>query len=85
MDVVARLYAEKLSRTLGRPVIVENKPGSAGLCSRVRPERAGGWHTLGAATSAIMAIRPVCLKKPLRSDQGLSCRSPLYLKSPFIL
>ena len=29
MDVLTRLYAEKLSQALGKPVIVENKPGAA--------------------------------------------------------
>ena len=29
MDVLARLYAEKLSAVLGKPVVVENKPGAA--------------------------------------------------------
>src|SRR5262245_57345391 len=28
MDVIARLYGEQLSKTLGKPVIVENKPGA---------------------------------------------------------
>ncbi len=31
VDVFARLYAEKLSKNLGVPVFVENKPGSAGI------------------------------------------------------
>ena len=30
VDAVARVVGEKLSATLGRPVIVENKPGAAG-------------------------------------------------------
>ena len=29
MDVITRLYAEKLSEAFGKPVIVENKPGAA--------------------------------------------------------
>jgi len=28
MDVIARLYGEKLSQVLGKPVVIENKPGA---------------------------------------------------------
>ena len=31
LDVTVRLYAEQLSQSFGKPVVVENKPGSAGL------------------------------------------------------
>ena len=30
-DTISRLIAEKMSATLGRPVVVENKPGAAGI------------------------------------------------------
>ena len=33
MDIVVRTYAEKLSQTLGRPIIIENRPGNAGLAA----------------------------------------------------
>jgi tripartite-type tricarboxylate transporter receptor subunit TctC len=86
MDVVARLYAEKLGQALGKPVIVENKAGGAGLVAveSVLNAPADG-YTLAAATSSIMAIRPSLFKKPpyepLRDFVPIS----LYLKSPFIL
>jgi tripartite-type tricarboxylate transporter receptor subunit TctC len=31
LDVTVRLYAEQLSQAFGKPVVVENKPGGAGL------------------------------------------------------
>ena len=29
MDVLVRLYADKLSQSLGKPVVVENRPGAS--------------------------------------------------------
>jgi tripartite-type tricarboxylate transporter receptor subunit TctC len=86
MDAVARLYADRLSQALGKPVVVENKPGSAGLgaVETLLNAPADGL-TLGAATSSIMAIRPSLFKKapydPLKDFVPIS----VYLKSPFIL
>jgi tripartite-type tricarboxylate transporter receptor subunit TctC len=86
MDVVVRLYAERLSRTLGKPVIVENKPGSAGLVTveTVLGAPADG-YTLAAATSSVMAIRPSLFKKPPYDPLKDFVPLSLYLKSPFIL
>ena len=31
LDIAVRLYGEELSKSLGKPVVIENKPGAAGL------------------------------------------------------
>ena len=86
MDVVARLYAAKLGQALGKPVIVENKAGGAGLVAveSVLNAAADG-YTLAAATSSVMAIRPSLFKKPPYDPLKDFVPISLYLKSPFIL
>lgn len=40
VDFIARLIAEPLHKSLGRPVIVENRPGAAGIVAAVELKRA---------------------------------------------
>jgi tripartite-type tricarboxylate transporter receptor subunit TctC len=63
LDITVRLYSEQLSQVFGKPVVVENKPGSAGLAgvAALKAAPADG-YTMIAATSAVMAIRPTLLK-----------------------
>lgn len=86
LDVTVRLYAEQLSQRLGKPVVVENKPGSAGLTgiAALKAAPADG-YTLIVATSAVMAIRPTLLKSPPYDAQKDFIPIALYVKSPFIL
>jgi len=86
LDVTVRLYAEQLSQTFGKPVIVENKPGSAGLVgvAALKAAPADG-YTMIVATSAIMAIRPTLLKHPPYDPLKDFIPIALYVKSPFIL
>jgi tripartite-type tricarboxylate transporter receptor subunit TctC len=86
LDVTVRLYAEQLSQAFGKPVVVENKPGGAGLAgvAALKAAPADG-YTMIVATSAVMAIRPTLLKTvpydPLKDFVPIA----LYVKSPFIL
>ncbi len=86
LDVTVRLYAEQLSQSFGKPVIVENKPGSAGLVgiAALKAAAADG-YTLAVATSAVMAIRPTLLKSVPYDAQKDFIPIALYVKSPFIL
>ncbi len=86
MDAIVRLYAHHLSRRLGQSVIVENRPGSAGLAAMegVLKAPADG-YTLGAATSSALAIRPSLFKKLPYDVSADFMPVALYLKSPFVL
>ena len=85
MDVVTRLYAEKLSQALGKPVIVENKPGAATTlaANQVANAPADG-YTLVVLTSIALSINPT-LYKHLNYDPADFVPISLYVKSPFIL
>ncbi len=59
-----RLYADKLKQSLGKPVIVENKPGAAlMLAASVVAAAPPGRYTLLVSTSSAMAINLVLYKK----------------------
>ncbi len=86
MDTLVRLYAERLTSALGKPVVVENKPG-AGLMlgTAAIAAAAPDGHTLGIATATPIAVNPVLYKKmSYDPDKDLS---PVffYAKSPFVL
>jgi tripartite-type tricarboxylate transporter receptor subunit TctC len=86
MDAVVRLYGEKLAETLGKPVVIENKPGAALMLAATQVAAAPpDGHTLGVATSSVMAINPVLYKKVNYDAQKDFAPISLYVKSPFIL
>jgi tripartite-type tricarboxylate transporter receptor subunit TctC len=86
MDTLVRIYGEKLSQALGQPVVIENKPGGAGvIAGETIAKGPSDGYTLAVATSAVMAIRPTLFK--VRPFEPLSDFVPIshYVKSPFVL
>src|SRR5882757_7223584 len=86
MDAVVRLYADRLQQSLGKPVIVENKPGATlMLAAQYVANAAPDGHTLLVSTVAPMAINAALFKTlnydPVKDFVPVS----YYLKSPFIL
>jgi tripartite-type tricarboxylate transporter receptor subunit TctC len=86
MDIIARSYGEKLAQTLGRPVIIENKPGASQMLgiNALLSAPADG-HTLLVASSTSIAYNPSFFKKLPYDYQKDFIPISLYLKSPFIL
>jgi tripartite-type tricarboxylate transporter receptor subunit TctC len=70
-DVVARALAEPLSKALGQPVIVENRPGAGGnIAAEAVARAAPDGHTLLMGTNGPLAVSPTLYRNlpydPLR-------------------
>jgi tripartite-type tricarboxylate transporter receptor subunit TctC len=86
MDVLVRLYADKLSQSLGKPVIVENRPGaSLMLAANAVAAAPPDGHTLLVSTSSAMAINLTLFKQVSYEPDRDFIPVSLYVKSPFIL
>ena len=85
-DLLARLVAQKLEQKLGKPFIVENRPGAATTLAAMQVVRsAPDGYTLMQATSSTMAINVSMSKKmpyePLKDlvPVALLSSSPFFL------
>jgi tripartite-type tricarboxylate transporter receptor subunit TctC len=65
VDVLARIFAKSLSDALGRPVIVENRPGGGGqLAAEMLKNAPADGSVLMMAPDAAAVVRPAGMKKP---------------------
>jgi tripartite-type tricarboxylate transporter receptor subunit TctC len=85
MDSIARLYGDGLAQALGKPVVIENRPGAALMLApaAVAAAPADG-YTLMVAVSGTFATLPVLYKK-VNYDPDNFVTIAIYLKSPFVL
>jgi len=86
MDTLARIYAEPLGHALGKPVVIENKPG-AGLMlgTAAIAAAAPDGHTIGISTATPMAANQVLYKKISYDPTKDFAPIYFYVKSPFVL
>jgi tripartite-type tricarboxylate transporter receptor subunit TctC len=86
VDTVARLTAPKLSERLGKPVVVENRPGGGSTIGTAAAAKAApDGYTLGMPGSGSMAISPTMYKSlPYDSVKDIQ---PVALigRVPFVL
>jgi tripartite-type tricarboxylate transporter receptor subunit TctC len=86
MDTLVRLYGERLSQAIGRPVVIDNKPGAALMLGvAVLAKAPADGYTLGVATAPAMAINPTLYKQMSFDVERDFVPIALYVKSPFIL
>lgn len=71
IDALARMLSEHLSRSLGQAVVVDNKPGAAGMIGAGEAARsAPDGYTLLAGVTSVMSMSPhVYTKLPYQAQQ----------------
>jgi tripartite-type tricarboxylate transporter receptor subunit TctC len=84
-DIAARVLADKLSQTLGQPVVVENRAGANGnianeLVAKAQPDG----YTLGLLADSQIAINPHLYKMPIDTLRDLAPVSPVAVNQ-FVL
>src|SRR5256714_2686189 len=84
-DIAARVVAEKLQSSLGRPFVIENRPGAGGaIGTDAVAKSAGDGYTLLAASSGPISIMPHLQKTPYDPLKDLTPVS-LIAMAPFAL
>jgi tripartite-type tricarboxylate transporter receptor subunit TctC len=85
-DVIARMYAEKLSTALGQPVVVDNKPGATGNIAQdaVAKAPADGYTLLYAVSNSFVSTPYAFSKLPFDVNKDFApvaqtVRNGLYL------
>ena len=87
-DMAARTLAEPLSRILGQPVIIENKPGASGNIAADQVAKATDDHTLGVVINGnLTSAKLLNLKLPYDPAKdftpiSLLTTAPLVLVAP---
>jgi tripartite-type tricarboxylate transporter receptor subunit TctC len=64
-DILARLIAQHMSRTLGQPFVIDNRPGAGGtIGARAVAKAAPDGHTLMVGHSGVFGIAPALYANP---------------------
>lgn len=84
-DLAGRLIAQELQKSLGQPVVPDNRPGAGGMIGTDAVAKAApDGYTLLAASSGPITVAPLMQKVPYNVDKELA---PVYRvgMSPYLL
>jgi tripartite-type tricarboxylate transporter receptor subunit TctC len=92
-DVMARIFADQLTKRLGQKFIVENKPGAGGVTGlNAAAKSAPDGYTIAVATSGGIAINPILSKDkiPYNVDKdftylyGMAAMPNIWIVNPSV-
>ena len=84
-DIAARLVAQKLQESLGRPFVIDNRPGAGGsIGTAVAARSTPDGYTLLAASSGPVSVMPSLQKVPYEPLKDLVMIG-LITRSPYVL
>jgi tripartite-type tricarboxylate transporter receptor subunit TctC len=63
LDLIVRATSDRLSARLGQPIVVDNKPGAAGLIGTDAIAKASDGHTFGISFNGPLAFAPFLYQK----------------------
>lgn len=64
IDILARVFGERMAETLGRPVIVESRPGATGqIAAELLKASPGDGYTFLMTPDSSLVVRPLVTKK----------------------
>ena len=86
-DTYARLYAERLAKAFGVPVVVDNRPGAgANLAADAVAKSAPDGYTLLYTVSSAFVVNPFIYRKlPFDVDKDFKPVSPLLTQGSFVV
>ncbi|RZL92382.1 MAG: tripartite tricarboxylate transporter substrate binding protein [Variovorax sp.] len=86
-DTYARIYAERMSKSLGVAVVVDNKPGAAGNIGTESVARsAADGYTLLYTVSNAFTVNPVLYRKlPFDAEKDMKPVAPILAQGGFIV
>ena len=86
MDIIARLYGERLAASLGKPVIIENKPGAGFIVpTQAALAAPADGHTLLVGAPANLSYNHILYKQVAYDPEKDLVPISHYLTSPFFL
>jgi tripartite-type tricarboxylate transporter receptor subunit TctC len=86
VDIIARVFSQRLGEALGKPVVVENVPGAAGNIAAERVVKAApDGYTLALSSQGQIVINPMLYKLSFDPAKDLVPISQVYLSSNLLV